>query len=741
MSRSSQEPARLLRMILRNQQEVVLCRQRARTIAMLLGFEPTDQVRLATAVSEIARNAVEYGLGGTAEFLVDLTHGTFITVIRDEGPGIQQLDRILSGDYISRGGLGCGITGARRLMDRMEINTSSGGTLVRMEKQVSTPKARNLRPQDIARLTDELARTQPPDPITQLRNEQLDKRNQELGNLTDELAETNRGVLALYDELDSLHRLSRVISAQLDLDSLLRAIIEATAELCGAELGVFLYSPGADLRFRNAAVAGPLESLGRQFEGRNAGDLFGPGELPREVLRVDDLGAESEVMPFLSTTQLRSYLAVPVLSAEGTLMAVMAYGHRASGKFTERNERILGAAALQAAVGMENARLYTSVQNASAAKDHFLAMLSHELRTPLNPTFLLLAEMLRDPRLPAEFRADMQMVQRNLRLEARLIDDLLDMTKIVQGKIFLAPQTIDLHEIAKAAMETCSPADPDKTLMVSMDLLARDHVVTGDPTRLQQVFWNLLNNAVKFTPSGGRIVLRTSNPEGRNAIRVEVCDTGRGIEPSLLERIFQAFDQGETSGVPEFGGLGLGLAISRHIVDAHHGTINAISAGRDAGATFIVELPLAPVAARPAPQAPASASATSSLLPTARVLLVDDHPDTLSVLERVLRRRGHAVFSAADAASAIAIADRETLDLLISDIGLPDRSGLELMKELRQRHGIAGIALSGYGTEADLDRSRDAGFLGHLIKPIDVLELEELLGRVLIDKMVKPPGV
>jgi signal transduction histidine kinase/CheY-like chemotaxis protein len=743
MSRPSTAPARLLRMPLREQQDVVLCRQRARAIAAMVGVEAAEQVRIATAVSEIARNAVEYAQGGAAEFALELSNPSFVITISDTGPGIARLSEILAGTYKSSTGLGCGVIGARRLMDAMDISTTPQGTTVRLVKRLRSAASRAFTMADVQRVSDQLGRIDPPNPLDELalqnqeligalqalhaQKEELERRTEDLGQMARELAETNRGVLALYDELDSLHRLSRVISAQLDLESLLTAIIQATTDLCSAELGVFLYALDGEGRFCAQVTAGSLQELGHRFLGSRATELFGADEVPPEVLRISDLTAAECQIPAAAHSALRSYLAVPVYRADATLLGVIAFGHRSPHKFSERNERILGAVAIQAAVGMENARLYTSLQSASAAKDHFLATLSHELRTPLNPIFLILSELASDHRLPADVQEQLQVMRRNLDLEARLIDDLLDMTRIVQGKIHLRSEPVDMHQVILAAIDTCLPQNPDKRVDFTRSFDATRHHVSGDSARLQQVLWNLLNNAVKFTPDGGRVSLVTENPPGTDGIRITVSDTGRGIDPAMLKRIFYAFDQGDAGGISEYGGLGLGLAISKNIVDAHHGQIVAASAGRNRGATFTLDLPLTTVVPRPASTnlAPAAAPPVIGF----RILLVDDHPDTLAVLQRMLARRGHQIFSASSAASALELASREPFDLLISDIGLPDRSGLDLMTELRRGRDICGIALSGYGAEADIERSRAAGFYGHLTKPVEIPALERLIAE------------
>jgi CheY-like chemotaxis protein len=347
------------------------------------------------------------------------------------------------------------------------------------------------------------------------------------------------------------------------------------------------------------------------------------------------------------------------------------------------------------------------------------------LRTPLNPVFMLLSEMRRDVRLPDSVRQDLATIQRNLDLEARLIDDLLDVTRIVRGKFTLRPETCDVHDLLRRTVETCAANGEHKNLHVRLQLNAESYAVAGDPTRLQQVFWNLLNNAIKFTPPGGSITIETRSVDGR--LGVEFTDTGRGIAAEMLERIFRPFEQGDIAHGAELGGLGLGLTIAQAVVQAHGGQIQAHSAGHNQGATFSIQLPV--VVSKTAAPAEPSARGGESAPGKWRILLVDDHPDTLKTLQRILISRGHIVTTARDATSALAVVNQQPVNLLISDIGLPDRSGLELMREARQIQNLKGIALSGYGADTDIQQSRVAGFFGHLTKPIDVQELFGLIEK------------
>ncbi|MEA2559315.1 MAG: hypothetical protein QOH06_819 [Acidobacteriota bacterium] len=374
-------------------------------------------------------------------------------------------------------------------------------------------------------------------------------------------------------------------------------------------------------------------------------------------------------------------------------------------------------------------RAWTTAEAMNQAKDHFLATLSHELRTPLTPVLAVISSMQGDDRLPAHFRREISMVRRNVELEARLIDDLLDLTRVSSGKIQLDRRTIDLHEVIEHAVQTsCAGELATGRRNVEVELEAEGHHLWGDSPRLTQVFWNLLNNAVKFTPEGGTITVRTRN-DSPQQVAVEITDTGMGIDPDVLPRIFDAFEQGEPGVTRRYGGLGLGLAISKAIVELHGGSISVRSDGRDRGTTFSVGLPAEP---RPFEAEAAPASQVDETPPARlRVLLVEDHSDTAAALADLMRLHGHDVRIAGTVAQALSAAAEESrIDLVISDLGLPDGNGQDLMRQLAERFGLRGIALSGYGMEEDLRRSREAGFERHLTKPVNLEALEMAIQQV-----------
>jgi signal transduction histidine kinase/CheY-like chemotaxis protein len=356
-------------------------------------------------------------------------------------------------------------------------------------------------------------------------------------------------------------------------------------------------------------------------------------------------------------------------------------------------------------------------EEANRAKDQFLAMLSHELRTPLTPVLLTVSLLERVTDLPGDVQHDIQTIRRNVELEARLIDDLLDLTRITRGTLQLRFETTDAHTLLRNAVNLCCQERLDD---VELHLDAERHHVRADHVRLQQIFWNVLSNSEKFTPVGKRIQVRTRNDE-RDALVVEISDEGVGIAPEVLPTVFNAFQQGDASLTRSFGGLGLGLTITRQLVEAHHGTIEAQSAGRMKGSTFTLRFnTVAPTAmeADAAPKAPPPRQEPM------RILLVEDHVGTLTAMTKLLTGLGHHVITAATVKEALAAAEHEPIDLVVSDLGLPDGSGHDVMRALRSRYALKGIAVSGFGMDEDILRSAESGFAKHLTKPVDLERLQ-----------------
>lgn len=467
--------------------------------------------------------------------------------------------------------------------------------------------------------------------------------------------------------------------------------------------------------------------------GKNVYDLEYPEpmatRLHQELLQVVRTGEPilAEIpweMPD-GTVEHHEYTYNPVFAPDGTVVAVAG-----TTRFVTARKR----------VEAELRKAKEEAEAASAAKDRFLAVLSHELRTPLAPVLISLAALEEDDALPLQVREELRMIHRNVALEARLIDDLLDLSSITNGKLQLRASPQDIPEAVRQACEICRPQIEAKQLEVKLSFTRSASAVQADPARLQQMLWNLVKNAVKFTPAGGWIEIATERVSEQQ-VRIRITDSGIGIDGMFLSRIFDAFEQGEPR-VAHFGGLGLGLAITKALAELHGGEVSAHSDGPGHGACFMLTLPSAMdpcVEEEPAlPHAPATPLvAAAQDRPRVRVLLVEDHEDTAWAMARLLHRSGCDVTHAATLAAALDLTAQESFHVLISDVGLPDGTGHDLMRQIRSSAAAApeqarmhAIAVSGYGMEEDLQKSRDAGFDDHLVKPIGIQQLRDAIGRL-----------
>jgi signal transduction histidine kinase len=415
--------------------------------------------------------------------------------------------------------------------------------------------------------------------------------------------------------------------------------------------------------------------------------------------------------PFVSETENQSLLAVQWWTA---VLAITAMALSAGMAERRRIEE-------------ELQQQKAFVETANQTKDHFLAMLSHELRTPLTPVLSSLESLETEPAQTADTRAALTMIRRNIELETQLIDDLLDVTRIARDKMQLRFAPIDTHLALSNVLEICRVEAESKKLQVHLNLRANTHHVAADAAKFQQIIWNLLKNAIKFTPKDGEIAISSSNPSP-DILTISVRDTGIGMEPEVTQRIFDPFEQGNRSFEHRFGGLGLGLAISKSLAQAHGGTLTVQSDGRDRGSTFTLSMrTLPPEELATVPPKPSSEALQQGL----KILLVDDHQDTCAALEKLLVRRGYLVAAAHNVRAAMEAAVRNKFDLLISDIALADGSGMDLMLQLRAISNIPGIAISGFGNDGDIQKSLQAGFSEHLIKPIRLDDLEAAIERAI----------
>jgi PAS domain S-box-containing protein len=366
-----------------------------------------------------------------------------------------------------------------------------------------------------------------------------------------------------------------------------------------------------------------------------------------------------------------------------------------------------------------------AAEAANRSKDHFLAVLSHELRTPLTPVLMTVSSLEADPTIPPALRADMAMIRRNVDLETKLIDDLLDLSRITSGKLPLHLRSTNLNEAVRQVCEICEQQILEKGIRMELSLDKAAGHVRADPARLQQMLWNILKNAAKFTSKEGTVHVSTQClPDGM--VGISVRDTGIGIDPDVLPKIFEAFEQGDIQITRQFGGLGLGLAITRALVKLHDGDIRAESEGVGKGSTFVIQLP---AAIEDHEQANANAP-VGQPHHALRVLVVEDHVDTAAMLARLLGLSGYDTTVANSAGRALEIAEGKVFDIVVSDIGLPDSTGHDFMRRLRGIREIKGIAMSGYGMEEDIRKSLEAGFSEHLVKPVNLLSLEQAIRRL-----------
>ncbi|WP_413176083.1 ATP-binding protein [Anabaena azotica] len=443
---------------------------------------------------------------------------------------------------------------------------------------------------------------------------------------------------------------------------------------------------------------------------------------------------------------MRGWMAAPLVGQDEQNIGLIQLSDKYEGDFTEADEAILMQLAQMASVAVENAQLYQAEQQARSAaeasreeaqaanriKDEFLAVLSHELRSPLNP-ILGWSKLLQNSKLDeSKTKLALATIERNAKLQAELIEDLLDISRILQGKLHLTISPINLASMIQAALETVRLAAEAKSIQIEANLDSKVEKVLGDSTRLQQVVWNLLSNAVKFTPAGGRVKVLLEQVD--NQAQITISDTGKGISPDFLPYMFDYFRQADSTTTRKFGGLGLGLAIARHLIELHGGTIQAQSQGEGLGATFTLRLPVMPSQpmVNPDPQ-----SLTQSLdLNSVQVLVVDDDTDTRDFIEFVLEQAGARVITAASALEALTALMRSQPDVLISDIGMPEMDGYMLMRQIRalppeQGGQIPAIALTAYAGDFNQQQALEAGFQQHIAKPIEPEELIRAISRLL----------
>jgi PAS domain S-box-containing protein len=539
-----------------------------------------------------------------------------------------------------------------------------------------------------------------------------------------------------------LGEVGAIVASTLDRETVVQKVTDAATELTHAEFGAFFYNVNTAETgdaYMLYALSGASREAFAKFPHPRATAIFAPTFKGEPVVRLDDVTKDPRYgknHPYRGMPPghlpVRSYLGVPVKGMKGNVLGGLFFGHSEAGMFTEQHERLAVGVASWASVALENARLYAEAQEANRVKDDFLAVLSHELRTPLN-AIVGYSRLMRGQMLPADqVERAIETLERNARWLTQIVDDVLDVSRIVSGKIRLDVQAVELASIVDNAIATVQPAADAKGVRLQSLIDPRIGPVSGDPDRLQQVVWNLLTNAVKFTPKGGRVQVRLERVNSH--IEIIVSDTGMGITREFLPHVFERFRQADSGSTRKTGGLGLGLSIVRHLVEMHGGSVQAASEGEDKGSTFTVRLPLMIV------QPSASSSREHPLaerrnplqqladLSGVRVLAVDDDADALGLLKDVLQAAGAQVVTANSAAGAMDAIAAAVPDVLVADIGMPEVDGFELIRQVRASadpkvRDIPAAALTAFARSEDRTKALRTGFEMHLAKPVDPGEL------------------
>jgi PAS domain S-box-containing protein len=569
-------------------------------------------------------------------------------------------------------------------------------------------------------------------------------------------------------EAQALRALAQLMLGEVERDAIVQAVTDAATELTGAQFGAFFYNvadAGGERYMLYALSGAPREAFAR-FGMPRATPLFGPTFAGERTVCIGDVATDPRYgqwgphhgMP-AGHLPVRSYLATPVASDSGEILGGLFFGHERPHVFTAEHEGLVESIAAQAAIGisrarlfaeaeaareraqaeaLENERLYQAARRANEMKDLFLATVSHELRTPLT-SILGWSDMLASGRLPAERTAEgIDVIARNARAQAQIVEDLLDISRIVSGKLQLQMATLQPARCIEAAVNAVRPTAVAKNIALELDLDDGAPAITGDAERLQQIVWNLLTNSLKFTEPGGKVAIALR--DAGTHVEISVSDNGCGIAPEFVPQLFERFSQLDSSTTRRHGGLGLGLAIVRQLVEMHGGTVSASSPGLGHGATFTVRLPTAASrAGTSGSHAAAPANADNDALHAGagagpdlggcRVLVIDDEPDTRAMLAMLLSNRGAEVQCCASAREALQAERAFAPHVVVSDIGMPDEDGYQFIRALRAREAADGranvpaIALTAYARVDDRMRALAHGFQMHVAKPVHPAEL------------------
>ena len=540
---------------------------------------------------------------------------------------------------------------------------------------------------------------------------------------------------------NTLNDVGAAVASALDREAVVQKVTDAATQLTGAKFGAFFYNFIDDRgeSYTLYTISGAPRDAFSSFSMPRNTAIFEPTFRGARVVRIDDITVDpkyGQSSPFHGMPPgllpVRSYLAVPVKTRSGEPLGGLFFGHSDTARFTADHERIAAGIASWASVALENARLYRSAQDASRLKDEFLATLSHELRTPLN-AILGYARMMRSGMLSTEkIPRAVETIERNAASLTVIVEDVLDVSRIISGKLRLNVQQVDVPALVRASIDAVMPDAEAKEITVDSALNQDTGYITGDQERLQQVVWNLLSNAVKFTEQGGRVQVGLERA-GQN-VRLTIQDTGVGISPEFLPHIFERFRQGDAGTTRQRGGLGLGLAIARQLVEMHGGSIEAASGGQGTGSSFTVTLPRTMRRSGPggfddpAGRPHAGDRRRVPDLRGVRVLAVDDDADALAMVRDILESAGATVTTSQSGVQALLSLDQTCPDVLVADLGMPSMDGFELIATVRrasnqQLRNLPAAALTAYARSEDRIRALRSGFNMHLAKPIDPVAL------------------
>lgn len=574
------------------------------------------------------------------------------------------------------------------------------------------------------------------------------------------------------NEREALYQIGLLILQEFDHEKIVQAVTDTATRLIGAQFGAFFYNVRNEEgeSYTLYTISGVRKEHFSKFPLPRNTPVFGPTFRGEATIRSDDIRLDpryGKIPPYHGMPSghlpVRSYLAVPVTFGNGEVIGGLFFGHEDTGVFREEHERIVETLAAQAAIGLNKAllyqdavfaqrraehearekqSLYEEAARANEAKDQFLATVSHELRTPLT-SILGWSQMLNAGRLDSAMsQRAIETIERNARAQAQIVEDLLDISRIVSGKLRLNVQLVSPQASVEAAVEALRPAAMAKSIALQLVIDPLAGPISGDPERLQQIAWNLVSNAIKFTSKGGRVHIALARQHSN--VHIAVTDNGAGIPPEYLSRIFDNFTQVDSSSSRTHSGLGLGLAIVKKLAELHGGHVSAHSDGLGKGASFTVSLPSAPLAIRSTtiPHEPGVQSHRVPLntdefgLSGVVVLLVEDDDDARNMLASVLSSAHAVVETASNAEEALILWQGMQPDLIVSDIGMPGMDGYAFIAEVRRREklrstpGVPAVALTAYARVQDRMRALAGGFQMHVAKPVEPAELLTVLSTL-----------